>query len=494
MPRTRSVDPYLDHIDSLNTVNSVGVPRPRPSISVLSPNHPANQGQRKDSRNSVTYQVRVPAYKFSLGWELEANRCATRVPVGVDQIKDSSVNGDSAEYVVLPSVTKAPTFVLGLLKDLVHAPKLNTDKSCGFHIHVGMQGAKIATLKQWAIATESLALDIEDLAFKAVPTARHANQYCRRIVPLQAGTRFVPFKSNNERRYHWLNTVEIFRPGGIRTIEIRLLGNTHRWKYLLAWTAFSLSLAREGWKLAHKPFDSRKESISQLSDLLKAIASDIRPLEKRYEPVPTWLYSQLKNLGIEFSAFDRPLKTLTKMESRIKGCYVVPYSDDQRDVPNVNEDEDYCACGCGTEGRCDSQMHDDGDCESNSCYNCHENGDCNSRCCENCRESAHSDGELCSWNDCRRCDQIRAEQEGEEEAASVPVIFSDLEMNRRAGLTCDTHETALSAERDHRIRQVLNSPDLSIDDVLQMQRAAESRLTEDENTMSLDRSSFRGGH
>src|SRR5258708_5207825 len=144
-------------------------------VSILNPLHPANNIDHDESNGHYTYAVRIPTPVFSLGWELEANHEAERVPNGVSQIGDGSVDGDGREYVVLPGITRSPQFVLGLLKELVHSPKLNTDKSCGFHIHIGIQNAPLIKLRQWAIATELLAMDIENAAFKAVPDARQDN-------------------------------------------------------------------------------------------------------------------------------------------------------------------------------------------------------------------------------------------------------------------------------------------------------------------------------
>lgn len=412
---------------------------PSNNESILSPNHPANIVRHSSTRNTYTYEPPVPKIKFSLGWELEANHSASRVPAGVDTIGDGSVNGDGTEYVVLPAVTRSPKFVLGLLKDLVHAPRLNTDKSCGYHVHMGIQGASMARLRQWALATELLAKEIEDLAFQAVPDARQSNSYCKRIEYTKAGTRFESTKYNNSRRYHWLNTVEIFRPSGIRTVEVRLLGNTHRWKYVLAWSTFCMLLGREGWKLAHRPFESRKASIDMLSDVLKAIIEDVKPLDKRHEPIPAWVYSQLKSLGIEWSAFDRPLIALHNTECELKGRLKKFYSDNQATEPNRSEDEDSdddsCPCGCGEESRCNRQYHDDGDCEPCECEYCHESGNCGyAPDCDRCRADRHDEEEYCGGRVCRDCERNHrgpwAVSDEEEPAETVTASPSNVVIHR----------------------------------------------------------------
>lgn len=377
--------------------------------SVLDPRRPENRHNDCRREHSFTWNgPRVkcaPKVEFSLGWELEANNEAARYPDGVQKMSDGSVNGDSAEYVVLPSVTKNARFVLGLLKDLVHAPELNTDKSCGYHVHLAPRKTTLAKSREWALACQRLALAIEEKAFKAVPDARQENSYCRKVELLQHGTRFQSAKYGNDLRYQWLNIVEMFRPGGIRTVEVRLLGNTHRWKYLLAWSTFCLTLGAEAWHLIHSNGDMTK-SVEHLERLLDGIIEEVKPLDKRGEPIPEWVYIALKGLGIEYTAWERPLQKLAAAECSVSGVARRWYSDAQTTVENESDDDnnDSCECGCGEEGRCYNQIHDDGDCDSNECQRCHENGDCaGDRHCTYCREVLHSAGEYCGDRHCYSC-------------------------------------------------------------------------------------------
>lgn len=346
--------------------------------NVTDPAHPVNRGDalERPTRPIYVHRTRRPTanLKYTLGWELEANRAPhdDRIPDGIAYHEDGSVNGDSAEFVVLPAITRSPRYVMGLLKDLVHKPGLNTDDSCGFHVHVSAAGLTARRMRDWAIATEFLAKKIEDQAFKAVPDSRQGNQYCRPIVPLAHGTEFFINKYDNGRRYHWLNTVEMFRPGGIRTMEIRLLGHTHRWKYLSAWVLFCMELARRGWLLNQKPFDCG-EHVKVLTDILGRIEKEIKPLNRRHEPVPQWVYAGLETFDMPASSWGRPLSKLTETEANLKGLILPAYSDDQ---PEIENDEDMCPCDCGTEGRCDWQICEDGDCDQNDCERCHENGNC----------------------------------------------------------------------------------------------------------------------
>lgn len=374
--------------------------------SVIDRYHPDNiRNDDPNDRDYVFRQRNVSKLNLTLGWELEANHVANRLPNGVEQTGDGSVNGDEAEYVVLPAITKSPRYVLGLLKELVHAPNLNTDESCGFHVHVSASNIPLSRMRQWALATEHLAMRIEDLAFKAVPDSRKDNQYCKRIQPLFNGARFVSSKHSNSRRYNWLNTVEMFRPNGIRTMENRLLGHTHRWKYVLAWTLFTMELAAHGWEIAHKPFDIDNH-VAPLEGLLKDIITEIKPLDRRHEPIPQWIYKGLAKHGIESATWERPLAKLVDREYELKGIAKPFYSDSQVEIPNRDreEDNDYCPCGCETEGRCYSQIHADGDCESNDCEYCHDGGNCDGLPhCRRCVQSAHDNDEDCQRVRCGSC-------------------------------------------------------------------------------------------
>lgn len=451
-----------------NTLNRI-----QAAPSIIDPYHPANARRHLSHNESGSYTFRQRNLKlnFTLGWELEANHVPTRIPAGVEHIEDGSVDGDGAEFVVLPAVTKSPRYVLGLLKDLVHAPRLNTNKSCGFHVHVSASNlASVARMRQWAIATEHLALQVEDLAFKAVPDARQGNSYCRRIVPINHGTSFSANKYNNTRRYHWLNIVEMFRPNGIRTIEIRLLGNTHRWKYLLAWTLFSMELARRGWDVANKPFNV-SEHVDALGTILQRIAEEIRPLERKLDPIPQWVYDGLETFGIEPDAWNRPLAQLTETETTLQGLPKRFYSDNQatEEMPESDSD-DNCPCGCGEEGRCEQQCHEDGDCDSAYCYTCHSNGDCGGLpSCDRCVEDAHDNGDDCGQRTCRTC---HPEPRRVVPATTIntplsvelilggniaTVLYEEIQLERHAEEMLDIHESALSVDREHEIGYIRGS-------------------------------------
>lgn len=362
------------------------------SLSVLDPRREELR-HNDNGRGSYTYSPKIPRVKFSLGWELEANHGAVRHPAGIQVHSDGSVNGDSMEYVVMPTLVKSVTYVLGLLKDLVHAPELNTDKSCGYHVHISPIGVRLPVMRRWAIVAQTLAKAIEVEAFAAVPDARQNNQYCHKIELLNQ-MRFSASKYSNNSRYNWLNIVEMFRPSGIRTIEIRLLGNTHRWKYLSAWSLFSLELGRQAWRVLHNPL-AHDTAIESLKFLLGKIQEEIKPLDKRGEPIPAWVYEGLKQSGVDFTKWNRPLAKLVESECDALGIRKRFYSDNQATIETERNDE---LCSHGN------------DRENDSCYDCdHEEGNCSSDSCDLCRAAAHREGDFCDFasGDCVRCDDRR---------------------------------------------------------------------------------------
>jgi hypothetical protein len=416
------------------------------------------------------------------------------------------VNGDGAEFIVLPSLVKSARFVLGLLKDLVHAPELNTDKSCGYHVHFAPRGVSVEKMRKWAINCEVLALRVESLAFDAVPDARKSNSYCRKIVPISHGTRFTSIKYSNDRRYHWVNTVEMFRPGGIRTVEVRLLGNTHRWKYLLSWSLFCLALGKEAWKLIYQPL-AVEESVIVLSDYLKKIRDEIKPLDKRGEPIPQWVYESLsRNFGIDSTKWERPLAALVAKEYEVQERRRPFYSDNQATIEEDESNDDSCPCGCGEDGRCDRQCHGDGDCTPSECLSCCENGACGgSPDCAYCHDQRHSDNEYCDNVRCSRCIRAgRVPQELPLEEARPVVIDTAGTIEHRATLEAlSVHPSNVEELRGMSIQRIVL--DEAANYAPTAAQVAESRaqelianlpMSDDERTMSLDREAFRtnGGY
>ena len=197
------------------------------------------------------------AVEFTLGWELEANKRARRTPNDIECCTDASVSGDSVEYKIFENVVTDPTKVLTALQNLTHDPQIRVDRSCGYHVHIGLQNQSATTEKLFASWMVALARQIEEDAFNAVPESRRRNQYCRRFGTVDTRSvmarTYDAHKYGNDSRYYWVNVVEMFRSGGINTVEIRLLGNVRRFSYLLAWTSVCQLMAKSAWRLMSDP-------------------------------------------------------------------------------------------------------------------------------------------------------------------------------------------------------------------------------------------------
>lgn len=143
------------------------------------------------------------------------------------------------------------------------ASEINT--SCGIHVHLGNPGRDGKSIwKPEAVRTMLAICTLkEEQFFKLVPPSRHNNRHCARIKErfnendLQSfypiGTP-MPRKSDNPKRYCWLNLIETRRKGtdsrpnrqaseATGTIEIRLLGNTRRFDYIWSWVQLWVKIA-----------------------------------------------------------------------------------------------------------------------------------------------------------------------------------------------------------------------------------------------------------
>lgn len=211
---------------------------------------------------------------FSLGWELEACRRASRVPKGVDACHDGSVDGDGMEYKVSRNLVSNISENLRALRDITTDRNVLVNQTCGFHVHMGL-GRRTRQAGAWAAWFVQLARMVESEAFAAVPPSRRENRFCRSWKQDKNSIleRTYPREkySNSDNRYYWVNVVEMFRPTGIRTVEIRLLGATRRYTYTLAWISACRIMAASAWILLFDP--SRLE---QEADELKKVFHLIR--------------------------------------------------------------------------------------------------------------------------------------------------------------------------------------------------------------------------
>lgn len=213
--------------------------------------------------------------KLTLGWELEAIARARRVVPGIETTHDGSVGGEQLEYRVKRELVYAPDKSVAALRSLATDPALKVDRSCGFHVHIGL-GKRTRRLHEWAAWFVTLGREVEEEAFAAVPATRRGNQYCRSwhradASPSIIAQQYSASKGANRDRYCWINPVEIFRPGGIRTIEVRLMGDTKRFTYLLAWISVCRLMGMSAWALVFDPsrLNVEKNEIKKALTLVK---------------------------------------------------------------------------------------------------------------------------------------------------------------------------------------------------------------------------------
>lgn len=209
---------------------------------------------------------------FTFGWELEATGRAHRPIKDVQVGHDGSVGGDGLEYRIRREAVYDPERSLTALRALCASPGLKVDRSCGFHVHVGL-GIRTRKLQVWAANFVTLARLLERDVFQVVPPSRRDNRFCctwQTFTGPIMSTQYSGSKHSNATRYCWVNPVEIFRPGGIRTIEIRLMGDTQNYLYMLAWTSFCRRMAASAWALVHDPSRLEQETTG-LREALKMI-------------------------------------------------------------------------------------------------------------------------------------------------------------------------------------------------------------------------------
>lgn len=197
--------------------------------------------------------------RFSLGWELEATHAAVITPQFVERGRDGSVHEEGIEYRVKREIVNKPWECILELRKLLTLRRLTVNRSCGFHVHVGIQNVgREYDPKIWAAWCVALAKVVEDAAFKAVPESRRGNTNCRRwsgvlIERGVIGQSYNHSKYDNAHRYQWLNITEMFREGGIRTMEVRLCGESQRFDYLYSWICACLLMGKAAFRLMRDP-------------------------------------------------------------------------------------------------------------------------------------------------------------------------------------------------------------------------------------------------
>lgn len=269
--------------------------------------------------------------KYSVGWELEVIQGAHYVPQGIKIIHDGSVGGESLEYVLEPEHVNDIPLGLQKLRRLVSDKYIMVDTSCGFHVHISPNHLSKEKSKAWAGWMLTLARMTEDEAFEAVPESRNDNSMCRRLKHTDHSIQnrgYSRSKYSNEDRYYWMNVVEMMRPGGIKTVEIRLLGNTHRFIWLQAWVAMSLFMAKIASDLLEDP-SSLHYRVNEINERFKRMQVFKKPkpttkrLKKSDKENILLSHRLAQNMDLEFKEVLRPnrLHLITSIKLLAHGSY-----------------------------------------------------------------------------------------------------------------------------------------------------------------------------
>ncbi len=213
--------------------------------------------------------------QFNIGWEVEAIRKPTHIHPGVMAGYDTSVGGEQAEYRLDKEMIGDNRHVMWLLKTVMQNPRFKMDGTCGYHIHLSpvKDGRKTSLWAGWMM---TLGQCIETEMFRAIPKSRSNNRFCW-LLAEQAPNSFHPIKVrypsskyHNDYRHAWIHPTEIYRPGGIGTVEIRNMGEAQDYVYLHAWTMICLFMAQKAWGLIDDP--------SGLHTAIKEMSQELAPL------------------------------------------------------------------------------------------------------------------------------------------------------------------------------------------------------------------------
>jgi hypothetical protein len=222
------------------------------------------------------------------------------------------------------------TRITPVVKDLLACAQVY-NSSCGIHVHVGrpngeqtdwnprrLQGQIGGLASEWKpghIRTMLLiGLGLENIIFNLVPESRKQNTTCRRLRELYANKDIAAYyplvnlntrKYNNPQRYCWLNLIETRRlqdPNEERvgyarsrafgTFEIRALGETVNFEYVMAWTQLWVKIAAA---VAYLPSESAalrclysnwlQEDFDKLTALKAKHEREVAPIVRSVVPV-----------------------------------------------------------------------------------------------------------------------------------------------------------------------------------------------------------------
>lgn len=196
------------------------------------------------------------------GWEFEICRWTAgtnyrSVEPKIVKGSDGSVHDMGLEFRTREPMS--PFDSLQIFHDFIkNSLEIQIDQSAGIHLHFSVENGRLSPKinRKYLNNLYAIGSMFEDRIFQLVHECRRNNRYC---LPLQKAMetnaeerqatsvqkklgRISPYKGDNNKRYCWLNFVEIWRQGGIRTVEFRLLGNTKRIEYIAAWFRLCLTM------------------------------------------------------------------------------------------------------------------------------------------------------------------------------------------------------------------------------------------------------------
>lgn len=176
------------------------------------------------------------------------------------QVIDSSINSGGVEFVSKPLNGDLLFNSIGNFCKILHKKKYFVDRSCGLHIHLGVQ-KRLKHLKKLYLFYEKF----EPLIFKMVPISRQATNYCmkfdkvyhhkgEKIIGIKSLHEFktmiyetknkinLKYKTNNKytnKRYCWTNFHSVFYRG---TLEIRNHSGTTSEEKIKNWLELHLTI------------------------------------------------------------------------------------------------------------------------------------------------------------------------------------------------------------------------------------------------------------
>ncbi|MEK6885235.1 MAG: amidoligase family protein [Nanoarchaeota archaeon] len=232
--------------------------------------HRENQNNgsiRTTSRNTYS---KINFNDLVMGWEVECNKFKENVYDSqryywLEKKYDGSVIPGGHEF-----IQRRPNLYLESLKELwVFFKEFNPEvnKTCGLHMHYSIMHPLFDNLKtknKFFNNLISIASIYEKRIFSLVPKSRRDNRYC---LPISSAlSRAQATKDNklkdrqllgdihrdkysNGQRYSWINFVELYRQGGHKTVEFRLLGNTVRYFYITGMSYLYAQMVLTAWNM-----------------------------------------------------------------------------------------------------------------------------------------------------------------------------------------------------------------------------------------------------